>query len=74
VPLQNRHRVHDILIALGCTPTPELYPVNMSDPKAPVETHPRGTLAIVVIYGLLFVVGWAALYFLTYLPRGPVGP
>ncbi len=46
----------------------------MSDPKPPLEGHPRGTLAIVAIYGLLFVAGWAALYFLTYLPRGPVGP
>jgi len=46
----------------------------MIDPDASVETHPRGTLAIVAIYGLLFLAGWAALYFLTYLPRGTVGP
>jgi hypothetical protein len=36
--------------------------------------HPRGTLAIVVIYALVFVAGWLALYFFTYTPRGPVLP
>ncbi len=32
--------------------------------------HPRGTLAIVVLYGLLFGLGWLALYFLGFVPRG----
>jgi hypothetical protein len=36
--------------------------------------HPRGTLAIIAIYALLFLAGWCALYFLTYVPRGPVLP
>ena len=36
--------------------------------------HPRGTLAIVVIYGLLFALGFLALYFLEFLPRGAPGP
>ena len=34
--------------------------------------HPRGTLAVVGLYGLLFALGWLALFFLVYLPRGPV--
>lgn len=34
--------------------------------------HPRGTLAIVVVYGVLFALGWLAIYFLVYLPRGPI--
>ena len=34
--------------------------------------HPRGTLAVVGVYGLLYVLGWLALFFLVYLPRGPV--
>jgi len=34
--------------------------------------HPRGTLTVMVLYGALFVLGWLALYFFVYLPRGPV--
>ena len=41
---------------------PELYP------------HPIGTLAIVGIYGLLFVAGWLGVYFYVYLSRGGVTP
>ncbi len=36
--------------------------------------HPKGTLAIVGLYGLLFVVGWLAFFFFLYLPRGAVTP
>ena len=32
--------------------------------------HPRGTLAIVVLYGILFAIGWLVLYLLEFLPRG----
>ena len=32
--------------------------------------HPRGTLAILAIYMLLFVIGWLGLYFYEFLPRG----
>ena len=32
--------------------------------------HPKGTLAIVLIYALLFVLGWLFLYFGEFLPRG----
>ena len=37
-----------------------------------VGGHPKGTLAIVGIYGLLFVLGWLAIYFGVFLPRGPL--
>ena len=36
--------------------------------------HPRGTLAVIAVYGLLFLVGWLVIYFLVYVPRGPVQP
>lgn len=36
--------------------------------------HPRGTLALLAIYGALFALGWLVLYFFVYLPRGGVGP
>lgn len=36
--------------------------------------HPVGTLAIVAVYGLLFVIGWLAIYYLVFVPRGAVTP
>ena len=36
--------------------------------------HPRGTLAIVVVYGLLFGLGWLAMYFLRFLAHGAPHP
>ncbi len=37
----------------------------------PVEIgHPRGTLAIVIVFGLLFGLAWFATYFLVFLERG----
>ena len=32
--------------------------------------HPKGTLAVLALYMLLFILGWAALYFGAFLPRG----
>lgn len=46
----------------------------MTDHNLEASRHPVGTLAIVGIYGLLFVLGWLALYFYVYLSRGPVTP
>ena len=43
-----------------------------SDPQPP--QHPTGTLAIVGIYGLMFVVGWLLVYVYVYLSRGAVTP
>jgi len=46
-----------------------------ADPSAPPGDslrHPKGTLAIIGIYGLLFVVGWLVIYFFVFLPRGPL--
>jgi hypothetical protein len=36
--------------------------------------HPRGTLAIVIIYAILFALGWVALYVFEFLPRGAPQP
>lgn len=40
--------------------------------RPPLEElgHPRGTLAIVLIYGALFALGWGLLYFAEFIPRG----
>ena len=32
--------------------------------------HPKGTLAIVLIYAALFVLAWLVLYYGAFLPRG----
>lgn len=32
--------------------------------------HPRGTLAIVIVFGLLFALGWLAVYLFIFLERG----
>ena len=36
--------------------------------------HPVGTLVIVGIYGLLFALGWIAVYFFLFRARGAVTP
>jgi hypothetical protein len=38
------------------------------------EQHPRGTLALLALYAVLFTVGLAALYFLEFLGRGGPRP
>ena len=44
------------------------------DPAPPPDGHPRGTLALVGLYGILFAAGWWAVYVWIYLARGPVTP
>ena len=46
----------------------------MADLNREAHQHPVGTLAIVGVYGLLFALGWLAVYFYVYLSRGPVTP
>jgi hypothetical protein len=46
----------------------------MSHQDPSLGNHPRGTLAIVGLYGLLFAIGWLAFFFFIYLPRGAVTP
>jgi hypothetical protein len=42
----------------------------MENPRPNGMEHPRGTLAIVLIYALLFALGWILLYYGEFLPRG----
>lgn len=44
----------------------------MDQPGPPIPEHPRGTLALIGLYGLLYVAGWFAVYFFLYLGRGGV--
>lgn len=45
-------------------------------PIAPLPSsntgHPRGTLFLVGLYGVLFAASWFAVYLFTYLARGGV--
>jgi hypothetical protein len=46
----------------------------VTEDQAPRTEHPRGTLFLIGLYGVLFVVGWFAVYVLVYLRRGGVTP
>lgn len=56
------------------------YPVQ--DPRRDDDTeprpddlgHPRGTLALVALYALLFALGWIAIYVYRFLGRGALTP
>jgi hypothetical protein len=45
-------------------------------PPEPKEDygHPRGTLAIVIIFGALFLLGWLGMYVYMFLQRGAPHP
>ncbi len=36
--------------------------------------HPRGTLVIVILFGVLFGLGWLAMYLFLFLERGSPHP
>lgn len=36
--------------------------------------HPRGTLAVVIVFGTLFGLGWLAMYLFLFLARGGPRP
>lgn len=51
---------------------PDDRPAPPAEESVDVGGHPKGTLAIVGIYGLLFVIGWLIMYFGVFVPRGPL--
>ena len=46
----------------------------MQDPSPEDLGHPRGTLAIVVLFGLLFALAWLFTYVFVFLERGAPRP
>ena len=36
--------------------------------------HPKGTLAVMLVYALLFIVGWIGLYLFVFVGRGTPQP
>jgi hypothetical protein len=52
-------------------PVPDPSPTERSSAHVPgALEHPRGTLAIVLVFGLLFALGWVAVYMFVFLQRG----
>ncbi len=47
---------------------------SMSEVHADIGGHPKGTLAIIGVYGLLFAIGWLVIYFGVFVPRGALTP
>lgn len=43
-------------------------------PHTPATEHPKGTLFLVGLYGVIFVAAWFAVYVFIYLRRGGVTP
>ena len=63
-----RMRAWDRMPGAGHMAESDLPPASAVEP---VDLgHPRGTLAIVTVFGLLFALGWLATYFLIFLGRG----
>lgn len=52
--------------------SPEREEERPIDPEA--LGHPRGTLVIVLLFGLLFGLGWVAMYVYGFLARGAPHP
>lgn len=51
------------------SPAEPRLPAASDDPAADIG-HPRGTLAIVLIFGALFALGWFAFYLLRFMEQG----
>lgn len=50
-------------------------PVKTTPAQTNTKTeHPRGTLFLIGLYGLVFAAAWFAVYFFIYLRRGGVTP
>lgn len=46
----------------------------MPDESDRTSDHPKGTLFLIGLYGVLFAIGWFAIYVFVYLRRGGVTP
>jgi hypothetical protein len=53
-------------------PTPPVVPsrTGAEDHGAELVGHPRGTLAIVLIFGVLFAAGWFAMFLSRFMGQG----
>lgn len=46
----------------------------MPDKPSSLDEHPKGTLLLMALYGVVFVLSWFGVYVLIYLRRGGVTP
>ena len=65
--MANPHRMDDRIARM--TPTARVPPPDADDVIDKVG-HPKGTLAIVLIFGLLFAAGWFAFFLLRFVEQG----
>ena len=49
-----------------------MSPLSEQEKRQIMESPPKGTLTIILIYGIIFGVAWLALYFDRFLAHGPV--
>src|SRR6266487_5427075 len=72
-----RHGRRDGITLRGRSPrnSSPLNPEHAMAPQQPLTSqHPKGTLLLIGLYGVLFVVAWFAVYLFVYLRRGGVTP
>jgi hypothetical protein len=50
------------------------HPPSAPTPPGEAPHHPIGTLVVIGLYGLLFALGWIAMYLFVFVPRGRVTP
>lgn len=51
---------------------PDVLASESTPPQPEIGTHPIGTLVLVGLFGVLFVIGFLVFYYLVFLPRGPL--
>jgi hypothetical protein len=49
-----------------------MTPLSEEEQRQIIESPPRGTFALIVVYGLIMGAAWLALYFGRFLAHGPV--
>jgi hypothetical protein len=79
-PAKDACESHLSAVALSRFLTADMSGNPMEPPRADNRSsqedfgHPRGTLAIVIVFGSLFLLGWLAMYVYMFLQRGAPHP
>jgi hypothetical protein len=51
--------------------TTDPHPPGGADDVEALVGHPRGTLAIVIIFAVLFAIGWFTMFLFRFMEQGP---
>ncbi len=52
------------------SPTPDRHPPSATDDVSEIVGHPRGTMAIVIVFAVLFAAGWFAMFVFRFMEQG----